>query len=95
MRRSELVKALALEHPRSSTEEIKQVITTIFHEIMISVVEGKRVELRGFGTFTTRFRDCSKSRNPQNGVSANLGNRRMLYFREGKTMAKRLNKLYA
>jgi integration host factor subunit beta len=92
MRRSDLAKALAREHPERSTDEIDKMTAAFFDEIMQSLVDGKRVELRGLGSFTTRSRDCSKARNPSTGVTTNLGERRMLYFRTSKAMATRLNK---
>lgn len=92
MRRSDLMKALAREHRYRSIDEIEEVIAAFFDELMQSLVDGKRVELRGLGSFTTRLRDCSKARNPSTGVITDLGDRRLLYFRESSLIARRLNR---
>ena len=65
MIRSELVEALARDNPELKAEEVEQVVHIFFDEIAQRLAEGGRVELRGFGAFSTREREARKGRNPR------------------------------
>jgi integration host factor subunit beta len=52
---------------------------------------GGRVELRGFGAFSTRERDARTGRNPRTGESVEVDAKRVPYFKPGKEMRERLN----
>ena len=65
MIRSELLQSLAEDNPDLRTEEVEQVVDLFFDEIAQRLSEGGRVELRGFGTFSTRQRDARSGRNPR------------------------------
>jgi len=91
MIRSELLQALAKENPGLRAEEIERVVDTFFEEIAGSLAEGGRVELRGFGAFSTRQRDARKGRNPRTGESVSVPQKSVPYFKAGKEMRARLN----
>jgi integration host factor subunit beta len=91
MIRSELLQALAAENPDLRPEEIEQVVTIFFDEIARRLAEGGRVELRGFGAFSTRGRDALTGRNPRTGESVDVPAKRVPYFKPGKEMRERLN----
>ncbi len=91
MIRSELLQALAKENPELRGEDIERVLDTFFDGIGDSLAEGGRVELRGFGAFSTRHRDARKGRNPRTGESVNVPEKRVPYFKPGKEMRARLN----
>lgn len=91
MIRSELVQALARENPELRLEEVEQVVDIFFDEISGRLAEGGRVELRGFGAFSTRLRDARKGRNPRTGEAVEVPQKRAPYFKAGKEMRERLN----
>lgn len=91
MIRCELLQALAKENPGLRAEEIERVVDTFFEEIASSLAEGGRVELRGFGAFSTRQRDARKGRNPRTGESVSVPQKSVPYFKAGKEMRARLN----
>ena len=49
------------------------------------------MELRGFGSFSTRKREARTARNPKTGELVQLGERSATYFRAGKELRERLN----
>ncbi len=53
--------------------------------------QGGRVELRGFGAFSTRQRDARVGRNPRTGDPVSVDAKRVPYFKPGKEMRERLN----
>lgn len=91
MIRSELLQALCADNPDLRPEEIEQVVELFFDEITQRLAEGGRVELRGFGTFSTRERDARTGRNPRTGESVDVPAKRVPYFKPGKEMRERLN----
>ncbi len=91
MIRSELVQALAADNPDLRTEEVEQVVDIFFDEIITRLAEGGRVELRGFGNFSTRQRNARTGRNPRTGESVAVPSKKVPYFKPGKEMRERLN----
>ena len=91
MIRSELLQALSQENPELRTEDVERALDTFFEEVAERLSEGGRVELRGFGAFSTRHRDARKGRNPRTGESVDVPEKRVPYFKPGKEMRARLN----
>ena len=91
MIRSELLQALARESESLRAEEIEKVVDVFFDEIATRLAEGGRVELRGFGAFSTREREARKGRNPRTGESVDVPGKRVPYYKPGKEMRQRLN----
>ena len=92
MIRSELLQSLAEDNPELRTEEVEQVVDIFFDEITNRLADGGRVELRGFGTFSTRQRDSRTGRNPRTGDAVPVAAKRVPYFKPGKEIRERLNK---
>jgi integration host factor subunit beta len=91
MIRSELVQMLANDNPELSLREVEQVVTIFFDEITSRLTAEGRVELRGFGAFSTRARDARVGRNPRTGETVSVDAKRVPYFKPGKEMRLRLN----
>ena len=91
MIRSELLSELAEANPDLRVEEVEQVIDIFFDEITERLAEGGRVELRGFGAFSTRERQARQGRNPRTGEQVDVPAKRVPYFKPGKEMRERLN----
>ncbi|MEZ5734785.1 MAG: integration host factor subunit beta [Novosphingobium sp.] len=91
MIRSELLQALAKENPELRAEDVERAVDTFFDEIAERLAEGGRVELRGFGAFSTRHRDARRGRNPRTGEAVKVPDKRVPYFKPGKDMRARLN----
>ena len=91
MIRSELVQKLCEDHPDLTLKEIERVVGAVFDAIIAQLQDGGRVELRGFGAFSTRGRDARKGRNPRTGETVDVSAKRVPYFKPGKEMRERLN----
>lgn len=92
MIRSELIQALADDNPELRHDEVEQVVALFFDEISSRLAEGGRVELRGFGAFSTREREARKGRNPRTGEEVQVEAKRVPFFKPGKDMRERLNR---
>ena len=92
MIRSELLQVLAKDNPELRSEEVEQIVDIFFDEISARLTEGGRVELRGFGAFSTRQREARMGRNPRSGEAVAVPAKRVPYFKPGKEIRERLNK---
>ncbi len=91
MIRSELVQLLAEENPNLTVREIDSIVAIFFDDIVERLAAGGRVELRGFGAFSTRFREGRTGRNPRTGDAVEVPAKRVPYFKPGKEMRAKLN----
>ena len=91
MIRSELVQHLSEQNEGLSPREVEAIVTTFFDSIVERLAENGRVELRGFGAFSTRARDARTGRNPRTGDVVDVDAKRVPYFKPGKEMRARLN----
>ncbi len=91
MIRSELLQILAKENPELRADDVERALDTFFDEIAGRLADGGRVELRGFGAFSTRQRGARKGRNPRTGESVDVPAKSVPYFKPGKDMRVRLN----
>jgi integration host factor subunit beta len=89
--RSELVQKLCDDHPDLTLKEVERVVSAFFDAIIEQLQNGGRVELRGFGAFSTRDRDARKGRNPRTGEPVDVSAKSVPYFKPGKEMRERLN----
>ena len=91
MIRSELVQQLCEDFPDLTQREVETAVSALFDSITEQLAGGGRVELRGFGAFSTRQRDARTGRNPRTGAAVEVDAKRVPYFKPGKEMRERLN----
>jgi integration host factor subunit beta len=91
MIRSELVAMLAADNPDLALKEVERVVDAFFDGISRQLARGGRVELRGFGAFSTRPRTARTGRNPRTGEAVDVDAKNVPYFKPGKDMRARLN----
>jgi integration host factor beta subunit len=91
MIRSELVQRVAADNPELQMKDVERLVSAVFEAISDQLVAGGRIELRGFGAFSTRPRDARTGRNPRTGESVDVAAKRVPYFKPGKEMRERLN----
>ena len=91
MIRSELVQKLCSDFPDLTQREVENVVSAIFDSITDQLAKGGRVELRGFGAFSSRQREARVGRNPRTGEAVDVDAKRVPYFKPGKEMRERLN----
>ena len=92
MTKSELIAQLALENPHLRHPDIELIVATIFDEISAALSRGDRVELRGFGAFSTKQRDARTGRNPRTGATVSVAGKAVPYFKPGKELRDRVNR---
>lgn len=91
MTRSELEQRIAEQQPELSPQAIRQCVELILQNISEALVLGKRVEIRGFGSFGLRRRASRIGRNPRTGEAVVVPERHAPYFRPGRILRERIN----
>ncbi|MCK1727852.1 integration host factor subunit beta [Bradyrhizobium sp. 142] len=91
MIKSELVERIAGRNPRLYQRDVENIVNAILGEIVAALERGDRVELRGFGVFSTKQRWARMSRNPRTGELVQVDKKRFPLFRASKEMHGRLN----
>ncbi|MBT4108938.1 MAG: integration host factor subunit beta [Pelagibacterales bacterium] len=86
MTRSELIDLIKEQCPYLENKEVENAIQLFFSEIVTGLTSGKRVELRGFGSFSIKNRPPRIARNPRTGEKIELGSRLLPYFKSGKEL---------
>ncbi|MBF0094187.1 MAG: integration host factor subunit beta [Alphaproteobacteria bacterium] len=91
MTKSELIARLAERNPHLYQRDVERIVSTIFDEIAEALARGDRVELRGFGAFSTKRRDARQGRNPRTGESVSVTEKMVPCFKTGKQLRELLN----
>ena len=91
MNKSDLVKRLLRKNNKYKVSEIENIVDLFFKEIERALSQGKRIEIRGFGSFFTKKRDKRIGINPQNGKNIEIEKKVHPKFKMGKILFKKLN----
>ena len=93
MKRSDLINNLAEQHEDFSASDIDAMVGHLIEMICQALEEGRRVEVRGFGSLSLRERPSRLGRNPKTGEPVALPVRYIPFFRPGKTLRDRVDSL--
>jgi integration host factor subunit beta len=91
MTKSELIEQLMSDNEVLNKREAEMIVNSIFNSIGQALVEGDRVEIRGFGSFTVRERDAREARNPKSGDIVRISAKKTPFFKTGKELRERVN----
>ena len=89
--KSKLLKQLAKDYPNFLKKDLEKFTNIILNEIKFALKRGDRVELRGFGVFSTNIQKARISRNPKTGEKVNTPQKKTIHFKMAKDMFKKLN----
>jgi len=91
LNKSEIIKLINEETSSLSKPDIKESIDLLTDFLSESLKSKNRIEVRGFGTFSTRFRKQYFSRDPSNGKAIFVNDKHYIYFRASKILKRDLN----
>ena len=91
MNKSDLIKAILSKNNKYKISEIENIVDLFFREIREALTQGKRIEIRGFGSFFTKTREKRIGINPQNGKNIEIERKVHPKFKMGKILFKKLN----
>ena len=89
--KSKLLKQLSNNYPNFLKKDLEKFTNIILSEIKRALRRGDRVELRGFGVFSTNTQKARISRNPKTGEKVNTPEKKTIHFKMAKDLFKKLN----
>ena len=89
--KSKLLKQLSKSYPNFLKKDLEKFTNIVLGEIKNTLNRGERVELRGFGIFSTKIQKARISRNPKTGEKVNTPQKRTIHFKMAKDLFKKLN----
>ena len=89
--KSKLLDQLKKSYPNFLKKDLEKVMSIVLNEIKQTLKRGDRVELRGFGMFSTNIQKARISRNPKTGEKVNTPEKKTIHFKMSKEMFKKLN----
>ena len=89
--KSNLLKQLSDSYPNFLKKDLEKFLNIILSEIKQALYKGERVELRGFGVWSTHIQKSRISRNPKTGEKIETPQKKTIHFKMGKELFKKLN----
>ena len=89
--KSKLLKQLSDNYPNFLKKDLEKFLNIILNEIKRTLKKGDRVELRGFGVFSTNIQKSRISRNPKTGEKVHTPEKKTIHFKMSKDLFKKLN----
>ncbi len=86
MTKSELIAALAANHPQLAVSDTDFAVKTILDAMVEALAEGQRIEIRGFGSFSLSVRAPRVGRNPKSGEQVLVPGKSVPHFKAGKEL---------
>ena len=88
--KKDLIEIIAKEQDQLPYKDIELSVKTIIKSMVKSLKKGQRIEIRGFGSFSLRYRKPRVGRNPKSGQSVNIEERYVPHFKPGKSLKERV-----
>jgi integration host factor subunit beta len=91
MTKSELIDMLARKNNHLPYKEVESAVKMLIEQMSESLSIGRRIEIRGFGSFSLHFRPPRTGRNPKTGAPVPLSGKHVPHFKPGKELRERVN----
>ena len=88
--KSDLIKQLKQIYPNILKKDLSKIFDVFIEEIMMALKNNERVELRGFGVFSTNIQKPRISRNPKTGDEKEITARNVISFYPSKAMKSKI-----
>ena len=92
MTKSELIHRIAQKQPQFGERDVETAVKMMLEHMAECLAGGGRIEIRGFGSFTVRFRRARVGRNPRTGTPVSLPARHAACFKPGMKLRGRVDR---
>ena len=89
--KSKLLENLKKSYPNFLRKDLEKFVSIVLYEIKHALKRGDRVELRGFGMFSTNVQKARISRNPKTGEKISTPEKKTVHFKMAKDLFNKLN----
>ncbi len=91
MTKSDLILKIVQKYSFLYQKDVHKIVNIIFGTVSDAIGNGDRVELRGFGAFSSKKREARIGRNPKTGKPVAIPTKCLPCFKMGKAMKERIN----
>ena len=91
MTKSELIDRISAAQNQLSQKDVELAVKTMLEQMSQTLAQGKRIEVRGFGSFSLHYRAPRIGRNPKTGESVGLSGKYVPHFKPGKELRDKVN----
>ena len=91
MTKSDLIQILSVRFQHLPARDIEAAVKGVVEHMVETLSEGGRIEIRGFGSFSVRFRAPRIGRNPKTGTKVELDSKYVPHFKPGKDLKDKVN----
>ena len=91
MTKSELIARLAQRYPQLVAKDAEYAVKMILDAMTQALLEGNRIEIRGFGSFGLNYRPPRVGRNPKSGEKVHVPEKYVPHFKAGKELRERVD----
>jgi len=92
--KSELIERLA-ERCGLNIIQAEEIVNLIYKKMKDTMVNGGRIEIRGFGSFVVKLYDSYQGRNPKTGDKISVPRKKLPFFKVGKELKERIDQIEA
>ena len=91
MKKSDLLFILEKKFEYLTKREVERTLEKILQFFSSNLSKGNRIEIRDFGSFSTRLRKSRIGRNPSSGEKIHINDKLSVHFTPGKKLKKIIN----
>ncbi len=91
--KSELIDALAIDQDHLANRDVEFSVNALLEKMGEALVTGRRIEIRGFGSISLRYRGSRVGRNPKTGAAVTVPEKFVPHFKPGRSLRERVNQL--
>lgn len=89
--KSELIEKLTSKFSQLQQRDIDVSVRIILEAMISALNQERRIEIRGFGSFTINHRPARIGRNPKSGQNVSIPAKSVPHFKAGKQLRKRVD----
>ncbi|WP_457621945.1 HU family DNA-binding protein [Persephonella sp.] len=90
MRKSDLLNYLIERFPHLKKKDLHAILNGTFEAMTEALANGDKVEIRGLGSFKVKVKQGRRARNPKTGVTVEVPQKRVVHFKMGKVLKRKL-----
>ena len=92
MNKSELIERLA-QRTGLNVMQAEEIVNLIYKKMRDTMVNGGRIEIRGFGSFVVKQYQAYQGRNPKTGEKISVPPKKLPFFKVGKELKERIDNI--
>ena len=89
--KSALINRISSRQQLLTEKDVELAVKALVEQMVETLAQGERVEIRGFGSFSLHYRPPRTGRNPKTGETVEVGPKYVPHFKPGKELKDRVN----